>query len=358
VYSLKPGSPDVSAFPRREWLAAARRALLAAPSAALDYGDPRGLPELRQALAQYLARARGVRATADRIVICSGYTQALALLSTALRRCGAATVAVESLGLDAHWKVIDAAGLRTVPVAVDASGANTAELPSADAVVLTPAHQFPMGVALAPDRRTAAVEWARTAGRLVIEDDYDGEFRYDRQSVGALQALDPEHVVYAGTASKSLAPGLRLAWLVLPAAWIDAVVAAKEVADLHTSTVEQLTFAELIESAAFDRHVRRSRLRYRRRRDQLVSMLEQRAPQVRVSGIAAGLHAVVELGDADAETDAMARAAHRGLRLVGLSRYRYQPQDDVPPALVVGYGTPPDHAFAGALDSLCSALTK
>jgi GntR family transcriptional regulator/MocR family aminotransferase len=368
AYNLKPGSPDVSAFPRREWLAAARRALMAAPSVVLDYGDPRGLPGLRQTLAQYLARARGVRATADRIVICSGFTQALALLSTALRTHGGAAVAVESLGLDAHRRVIEGAGLQTVPVAVDASGAQTDQLPGADAVLLTPAHQFPTGFALAPDRRTAAVEWARTSGGLVIEDDYDGEFRYDRQSVGALQALDPEHVVYAGTASKSLAPGLRLAWLVLPSSWIDAVVAAKEIADRHTGTVKQLTFAELIASGAFDRHVRRSRLRYRRRRDRLVSMLAQWAPQVRVSGIAAGLHAVLELGDGDTESAAVARAADRGLRLDGLSRYRYEPRDDEHagtsveprhrPALVVGYGTPPDHAFAGALDALCGIASR
>lgn len=359
-YDLTPGSPDVAAFPRTEWLAAARRAWTTAPSAAFGYAEPAGLPLLRERLARYLARARGVRARPDRIVVGSGYVQVLGLLCSVLRARGARSLAVESFGLDMHWEVISAAGLRTEPLAVDAAGARidalAGEMP-ADAVLLTPAHQFPTGVALAPDRRSAVVDWAAATGGLVIEDDYDGEFRYDRQPVGALQALDPERVVYIGTASKSLAPGLRLAWAVLPHDWVEPVVAAKRVADLHTGTFDQLILAEYIESGGYDRHVRRSRLRYRRRRDRLVAALAERVPHVRVSGIAAGLHALVELpGGPEGETAAVARAARRGLQLNGLGRYRHPGAVDARQALVVGYGTPPDHAFAGALDALCDSV--
>ncbi len=293
-YDLRPGSPDLSAFPRQEWLAAARRSLAAAPSQALDYGDPRGRPELRRTLAGYLSRARGVRATADRIVICSGFTQGLGVLCQALRRRGATVLATEAYGLAVHRDVPAASGLRLAPLPVDARGAMVGELSSADAVLLTPAHQFPLGVALAAQRRTQVVEWACRTGGLVIEDDYDGEFRYDRQPIGALQALAPEQVVYAGTASKSLAPGLRLGWLVLPAHLVDEVAAAMTLAGGGPTVLEQLTLAEFIEAGRYDRQLRRARLAYRQRRDRLVAALREQAPDVQVTGIAAGLHVLLD----------------------------------------------------------------
>jgi GntR family transcriptional regulator/MocR family aminotransferase len=212
-YDLRPGAPDLSAFPRATWLRATRRALNDAPDAALGYGDPRGRAELRQALSTYLARARGVRVTPDRLVVCSGFTQGLALICEALRGRGASTLAMEAYGLPTYRDVAEARGLRLTHLPVDAHGASVAELADAAAAVLTPAHQFPLGAPLAPARRGRAVEWAGATGGVIIEDDYDGEFRYDRQPVGAMQALAPEHVVYAGTASKTLAPGLRLGWL-------------------------------------------------------------------------------------------------------------------------------------------------
>jgi GntR family transcriptional regulator/MocR family aminotransferase len=352
-YDLSPGSPDVSTFPRTEWLAAARRALSAAPNDAFGYGDPRGRIELRRNLADYLARARGVRADPERILICSGYVQALSLMSEVLRVGGAHTIAVEELGYDLHRDVIRSRGLQPVPVAVDEHGARS-DLLTGEAALLTPAHQMPTGVPLAPHRRTAAVEWARETGAVLIEDDYDGEFRYDRQPVGALQALDPERVVYTGTASKSLAPGLRLAWMVLPQALIEPVIAAKRTADLQTGTLDQLTLAEFIASGHYDRHVRRCRLHYRRRRDRLVEMLAVRGPGVRVAGISAGLHVLLDVpGDAQ---DMVDRAARQGLALAALDHYRFRSDPSARQALVVGYGTPPDHSYTGALDLLCQVL--
>ena len=365
-YDLTPGHPDLAGFPRSAWLAAGRRAMAAAPSHEFGYPDPRGLPGLREALAQYLARVRGVRTTPDRIIICSGFVQALSLLSTALYRRGAGMMAVESHGFRMHREVIHAAGLATRPLTVDAQGARISELSSvpADAVLLTPAHQFPLGVPLAAARRAAIAGWARDRGTLVIEDDYDGEFRYDRRPLGALQGLAPDLVAYAGTASKSLAPGLSLAWLAAPPHLLDALVETKRLSDGHTGVIEQLTLAEFIRSGAYDRHIRRSRLRYRRRRDRLLALLAGRAPDVRVTGIAAGLHAVLELGRdlrATDEPGILSRAARAGLTIQGLSEYRYDEpgtsaEPGAPAALVVGYGTPPEHAFAGALDALCDVL--
>ncbi|MEV5134335.1 PLP-dependent aminotransferase family protein, partial [Streptomyces sp. NPDC053705] len=358
AHNLMPGSPDLSSFPRAEWLKASRRALAAAPDAAFGYDDPRGRVELRTALADYLARARGVYADPERIVICSGFVHGLTLMGKVLRRHGVRGTAVESYGLDIHWNLLTEAGLRTPGIPVDALGARTGvlrETPGVGAVLLTPAHQFPTGVPLHPDRRAEAVDWARSSGGLILEDDYDGEFRYDRQPVGALQGLDPERVVYLGTASKSLAPGLRLAWMVLPEGLVEEVCEAKGGFDWMSGALDQLTLAEFIASGAYDRHVRAMRLRYRRRRDQLVEALAERAPDFRVSGIAAGLHAVLELPGGTEQTVVQA-ATWQGLALERLSRFRHRDAEPGRDGLVIGYGTPSESGWAGALDALCRVL--
>lgn len=370
-YDLRPGSPDVAAFPRSRWLAAARRALNTAPAEAFgDAPDARGRPELHQALAGYLARARGVRVSPGRIVVCSGFTQGLGLICEVLRGRGASTLAVETYGL-AHLRGIAAGhglGLRLLPV--DENGAvlgggpgevgglgQAGGLGDAGGALLTPAHQFPLGGVLAPERRAQAIEWAARTGGLLIEDDYDGEFRYDRQPVGAMQALAPEHVIYAGTASKSLAPGLRLGWLVVPADLVEEVAAAKARTDRHSSSFDQLTLAEFLTSGAYDRQVRRSRLAYRRRRDHLVAAVRRHVPQARVTGIAAGLHARLELPPGLDEDEIIARAAARhDLALDGLSTYCAE-SGPHRPALVIGYATPPEHAFTGAVARLMAVLT-
>ncbi|MER5259908.1 PLP-dependent aminotransferase family protein [Streptomyces sp. NPDC002855] len=372
TYDLMPGTPDLGSFPRAAWLKAARRAMASAPNDALGYGDPRGRIELRTALADYLSRARGVHADPDRIVVCAGFAQGLSLLGGVLRARGLREMRVESYGLDVHWDLLKRAGLRTRPLPFDERGTSTAELGSkrgtgpgqgpgsgsgpAKAALLTPAHQFPMGDPLHPDRRAAAVDWARREGGLILEDDYDGEFRYDRQPVGALQGLDPDRVVYLGTASKSLAPGLRLGWMVLPAPIAAEVVEAKGGAEWACGALDQLTLAEFITSGAYDRHVRGARLRYRRRRDELVAALAARAPEVRVTGIAAGLHAVLELPPGT-ERSVVQAASWQRLAVQGLASFRH-PDARVPgrDALVVGYGTPADHAWAGALEALCRVL--
>ncbi|MGW0672505.1 MocR-like pyridoxine biosynthesis transcription factor PdxR [Streptomyces sp. NPDC002746] len=358
AYSLMPGSPDLSTFPRAEWLKAARRAITSAPHDALGYGDPRGRVELRTVLADYLSRARGVYADPDRIVICSGFVHGLMMTGKVLRERRVREVAVESYVLDVHTRLLTGAGLRIPCLPLDELGSMTGELPAirgAGAVLLTPAHQFPTGVPLHPDRRAAAVDWARGTGGLILEDDYDGEFRYDRQPVGALQGLDPEHVVYFGTASKSMAPGLRLGWMVVPQALVGEVAEAKGLSDWSSSALDQLTLAEFIASGAYDRHVRSMRLRYRRRRDQLVAALAERAPSIRISGIAAGLHAVLELPEGS-EADVVRSAAWQGLAVEGLSSFRHPDAEVSREALVIGYGRPTDSAWAGTLDALVRVL--
>lgn len=347
------GRPDLSAFPRQQWLRALRRALQTIPHDELGPLDPRGSARLRMLLAGYLGRVRGVHTLAERVVICSGFTQGLRLVCDALAAQGARSIGLENPCLPDHRATAEAAGLEVVPLDVDSAGARpsglAASMPSA--IVLTPAHQAPLGSTLATDRRTEFLRLAAEYDTYVIEDDYDGEFRYDRQPIGALQGLVPERVIYAGSASKSLAPGLRLGWLALPEALLDAVVEAKRRADRGTDVLAQLALAELIESGALDRHIRRMRLRYRRRRDLLIARLASVAPGLRIEGIAAGLHVLALLPDGASEAEVLTAAAERSIALTGLGPF-WHTEGDRPQGLVLGYATPPEHGYGAALDEL------
>ncbi|AHH99878.1 PLP-dependent aminotransferase family protein [Kutzneria albida] len=352
THDLRQGQPDAASFPRAAWLASARRALNAAPNEAFGPGDPRGRVELRLALAEYLARARGVRTDPERIVICSGFAHALRLLFGGVLR---GPLAVESYGLGFHRSLLSAASVRTVPLPLDEHGARVAELGGARAVLLTPAHQFPTGGPLHRERRTQVLDWARARDGLVLEDDYDGEFRYDRQPVGAVQGLDPGRVLYLGSASKSLSPALRLGWMVLPHHLVDQVLAVKGEREGWASGLDQLTLADFLASGSYDRHVRRMRVHYRRRRDRLVAALSERAPSVRVTGIAAGLHAVLRLPPGT-EPSVLKAATWRGIAVDGLDSFRHPEAESLGDGLVVGYSTPPDHAYGPAIDALCEVL--
>ncbi|WP_420879376.1 PLP-dependent aminotransferase family protein [Rhodococcus sp. (in: high G+C Gram-positive bacteria)] len=356
THNLLQGQPDASAFPRKAWTTSTRRALTVAPDSAFGPGDPQGRLELRIALASYLARVRGVRAEPERIVICAGFSDALRLLfgGGVLR----GPLAVEAYGLAFHRALLASTGVRTVPLGLDGHGSRTSELDDHDEVrsaLLTPAHQFPVGGPLDPGRRHAAVEWARRRGGTLIEDDYDGEFRYDREPVGAVQALDPEHVVYVGSASKSLSPALRLGWMVLPEPMVDAVLEIKGRRERWTGVVDQLTFADLITSGAYDRHVRQMRQRYRARRNRLTAALAEHAPHIEPTGIAAGLHAVLRLPPGTEESTVDAAAA-QGIALDGLASYRHPDAAPAFDGLVVGYAAPSDHALTPALAALCEIL--
>ena len=358
-FDLRPGLPDVNSFPRRTWLRALRAELAQAPDALLRHDAPAGMARLRRALAGYLARARGVRTDPERIVVCTGFRQGLSLVCRALAREGRASVALEDPTVPHHRPIVAATGVTSVDVPVDEHGLVLEALASTTArlAAVTPAHQFPLGVTLDPARRAGLVTWARERDALVLEDDYDGEFRFDRHPVGALQALDPDRVIYAGTASKTLAPGLRLGWLVLPERLAARVAEEKALDDGGSPVPDQLALAAMIERHDLDRHVRAARQRYRRRRDRLVEVVRRHAPAVRIRGIAAGLHAVLELpSDGPDETEILAQAARLDLALLGLgSCYGSTPPPG--PALVIGYATPPEHAYEAALTVLGRLLS-
>ena len=335
---LSPGLPDLSAFPRATWLRAERAVLNRASAASLAYGDPRGSAELRTELAGWLGRVRGVRAYPEDILIVGGVAQAITLLSQVLQRRGTSRIALEDPGSRGVREGLTRTGTTPVPVPVDAEGLRVDTLASTgeQAVLVTPAHQFPTGVVLAPSRRAALLDWARSGG-LIIEDDYDAEYRYDRTPVPALQSSAPEHVAHTGSISKTLAPALRLGWLIAPRELQEELVMAKYANDLGSPVLPQLVFAELLAKGELDRHIRVTRGRYRTRRDAFVQALRRACPAARVQGVAAGLHVVIDFPERVSvhdDVELAVRLAASGVRTQPLSWHRFCPG---PPGLVVGY---------------------
>jgi GntR family transcriptional regulator/MocR family aminotransferase len=336
-YHFHPGLPDLAGFPRDRWLRSLRAAWRQAPIDAVGYPDPRGVPALREALAGYLGRVRGAAAEPEQMLVCTGFAQAFSLLCRWLAARGTGRIALEDPGWHPHRLIVEAAGLEVAPIPVDDDGIQINELAAAavSAVVVTPAHQFPSGAVLSRERRAALIEWAEEGERLIVEDDFDAEYRYDGSGLGALQGLAPDRVAYIGSASKRLTPGMRLGWALLPS-WLSWPLAgAKAVEDGGSEAIGQLALADFIERGELDRHIRRTRLRYEHRREALLESLARMLPQARVSAGAAGLYELVELpGDVD-EAALIDAAAERGVGLEGLSLHRFKP--DGPPGLVLGF---------------------
>ena len=334
---FRPGRPDLDSFPRQAWSRSVRRVLDQAPSARFGYLDGRGTPELRNALASYLNRVRGTSAHPADILICSGFAQGLALVAQVLVARSARRVAVEDPSDPEYRATLGAAGLEVVGIPVDESGIRVDLLAAtdADAVLVTAAHQFPTGSVLPAERRAALIDWAERTNGLIVEDDYDAEFRYDRDPIGTVQGLSPGRVIYAGSASKILAPGLRLGWLVSPAGLAGKLAAAKLAADMGSPALDQLVFADLIERGDLDRHLRRMRAVYRSRRDSLLTALARYVPALRPVGASAGLHVLAWLPpDAD-EARIVDAALVAGIGVSGVGPRRVAPG---PGALILGFG--------------------
>jgi GntR family transcriptional regulator/MocR family aminotransferase len=319
------GRGNLAAFPRAAWLRSVRRVLTEAPDDRLGYLDGRGAIELRSALAGYLNRVRGTLADPETILITNGYAQAVSLLLGVLAARGARTLAVEDPSASDDARPIAAAlGMEITGVPVGHEGVSVEAVSEldADVLVLTPSHQWPTGGVLSPEARAAVMEWAQRTGALVIEDDYDAEYRYDRAPVGAMHGLDPERVAYVGTASKTLAPGFRIGWAILPPHLIEPFTEAKLLHDRGSPILDQLTFADFIQRGEFDRHLRRMRPVYRSRRDALLAALAQYLPELQPAGIAAGLHLVAWLPPELDETAVIEAAAGEGVAVAGVAPYR------------------------------------
>lgn len=356
-FDFRPGIPDVSLFPARAWMRALRRAWANGAAAVLDYPDPRGVEPARIALAAYLNRSRATVADAERVVLCTGFAQAARLVAEVLRARGVRRIAVEDPGHAEQCADLRAAGLELVPVPVDEGGLCVEALAGLNvgAVLVTPAHQYPTGAVLDPQRRSALLRWADARHAFVLEDDYDAEYRYDRAPVGALQGLAPERVIYIGTASKMLAPSLRQGWLVLPHALVADTCRAKLSADRGSPALEQLALAHFLDAGELDRHLRRTRAIYARRRDALVAAFRRHLPAVRLSGAAAGLHLLITLPLGSDEARVVAVAAQADIRIYGARDYHASPAA-APPALLLGYGGIPEEEIDAGVSALVRVI--
>ena len=356
-YDLRPGQADFHSFPRRRWQAALGRALRELPDIQLTYAGARGIGQLRRGVADYVGRVRAVAAEADNVVICCSLAHGLSTLWHALREQGARRVAVEDPGWRWQTRTVEHAGLEAVPVPVDADGLVVAELErlELDAVVLTPAHQYPTGVVLSPARRGELIAWARRRRALIVEDDYDAEYRFDREPVAALQGLAPDVVVFCATTSKTLAPALRLAWMVLPARLVDGVANQLTVTGAMPPVLEQAAAAAFIADAELDRHLRQMRRHYRTKRNVLLAELEKHLPEARVSGAAAGLHLLAWLPEALDESSVAAAARRAGIAVHELHRH-CTVSAPLPPALLLGYALPSAVEIRVAMRMLAAAI--
>ncbi len=356
-FDLRPSLPDASMFPRAAWLRSLGEALRRMTDDELGYGDPHGVESLRDALADYLGRSRGVVCAPDQIVVTSGYTQGLGLICRVLAQRGVERIAVEDPSNPEDRVVFDRAGLQPLPIAVDGHGLRVDQLKRSDAgaVALTPAHQHPTGSVLSGERRSELIAWLQERHAIAIEDDYDAEYRYDRAAVGAVQGLDPARIVYAGSLSKTLAPALRIGWLVVPAQLVDDVANEKLHSDRGSGRVEQHALADFIVRGELDRHIRRMRARYRRRRDALVAALGRTLPEAIVDGSAAGLHVTLTLPLGDDEQAVREEAQQRRIALETISEYRWG-DERRDPALLLGYGQLSEPAIAAAAEELASAV--
>ena len=355
-HNLRPDLPDYGAFPRNEWLKSYRAALRGAPDGELAYGDVRGVSGLRQALVQYLGRVRGVAGDPEHTFVCSGFAQAISLLGGVLVRAGRKRIGVEDPNHAVIRALVARTGLEPVPIPVDAEGIDVDALGRAapDAVLVTPAHQFPTGVVLGPQRRMSLLAWADETDALVVEDDFDSEYRYDRPPVGSLQGLMPERVVYCGTASKTLAPTLRLGWMVAPGELVQPLVDQVLHTVISPPRIEQLAFRDFLLRGELDRHLRRMRIRYRRRRDVLVRELARQLPQVEVRGLAAGLYVEAVLPEGADEARVLEEARARGVGLSGMSEHCAQVVRQ--PALLLGYAVTPEPSLRRAVTVLAEAV--
>jgi GntR family transcriptional regulator / MocR family aminotransferase len=358
---FRDGVPDLASFPRGDWIWATRQACGSIATQDLDYGDPRGSAVLRGVLAAYLRRVRAAAAGPEHMIVCTGFAQGLGLVLRALARAGVRCAALEDPGYGtedtSEVRAARATGLRVVHVPVDDLGIDVAALDASGAqvVVVTPAHQSPTGVVLAARRRHALVDWAVRNDGFIVEDDYDSEFRYDREPVGVLQGLAPGRVFTIGTASKALAPAVRLGWVLAPPEHAAAVADEKEMSDRGSSTLDQLVLAALLESGRYDRHLRRMRAVYARRRDVLIAALARHAPGVRLTGLAAGFHAVAHLPAAADERAVVVAARERLVGLYGMGEYRAM-DAPAPPQLVLGFGQVGERAIEPGIAAVADLL--
>lgn len=340
LIDFRSGLPALDLFPRKLWGRLGVRVCAESSPSVFGYNDPEGCAELRTALARSLAKTRRVRCHPDQLVITAGAAQAFSLVARLLLSSRDQVIIEDPVTYDVQ-RIFSAAGARLSPIQVDEDGMQTALLPREihpAFVFVTPSHQFPLGGLLPIQRRIHLIQFARTARCYIVEDDYDSEFRYSGTPVSSLQELDPEHVIYVGTLSKSLSPALRLGYVVLPLPLIEQCRLLKQLTDLHSPVVEQLTLARFIEEGHLARHILKMKRIYRKRREALITALTTNFPQcVRISGDATGLHLIAEFHGRAFTKQMLADLEEAGVRLYPVERHAIR-KDCHQSKVILGYG--------------------
>ncbi len=363
IADFRSGVPDLASFPRGDWVWATREACGSVPNPDLDYGDPRGSAVLRNVLAGYLRRVRAAAADPEHMIVSTGFAQGLSLVLRALAQAGVKCVAFEDPGygsaaIDETIRAVTGIGLGVVSRARRRPGDRRHRARRER----RPGRRRHSGPPVTHRGRARGRAAPRPGGlgppppRFIVEDDYDSEFRYDKEPVGVLQGLAPDRVFTVGTTSKALAPAVRLGWVVAPAALAGAVASEKEMSDRGTSTLDQLVLAALLESGRYDRHLRRMRTIYASRRATLIAALAQYAPGIRLTGLAAGFHAVAHL-PASADEEAVAAAAlKRQVGLYPMGGYRAT-GSTAPPQLVMGFGQVNERSINAGIAAVADLLS-
>jgi GntR family transcriptional regulator/MocR family aminotransferase len=358
-YDLSQCTPDYRAFPRRKWVEAIRVAAETTPFDQLDYGDTGGEPRLRAILAEYLRRGRGAIVDTATVSIFTGARQGMSQVSHALHAAGHRQIGIEDPGSPGLWDAARNAGLELVPLPVDDDGLVTdalAEHPALRAVCVGAAHQLMLSCPLAPHRRSALLDWARRVDGFIIEDDYDSEFSYDGPALPVMQGSDPRRVALLGSMSRTLTPTAQVGWVVAPPFWVDAVRSAYTPSPAPPA-LTQLALANFMESGAYDRHLRASRLRFRRRRDALLAALDRQLPGYQVRGTAVGLHLLLRLPDGTDMPALIAAARRRDMEICDPAELYFQP---APPQswLPIGYANLNDHLVDEAVTVLADLIPR
>lgn len=338
-FNLLPGTPNPATFPHREWIASYQRALDTQGHHGLGYPPLLGLEQLRTELIAYLGRMRGVLGHPHNTMVTGGFAHGLGLVCALLRELGIDSLAIEDPSHDRQRRFIEENGIRTPAVPVGPEGLDIERLyaTGARAVLVTPFHQFPLGVSMSPAREAELVRWAQDTDGLIIEDDYDGGLWLEHRGRHlALQSAAPDRVIYAGTASKLLAPGLRLGWMVLPPRLTRVMESVRGRRDLGCDGLMQLAFAEFLRSGLLDGHLRKMRSRYLAQHRELMRAVEQYLPAATLVGPVAGLHAYAALPEGTDEERLVAQALRRSVLVKG-SQVFYDDPASARPGLVLGY---------------------
>lgn len=353
LYDYSPSGVDLNSFPYNVWRKLSRESLIDDRAELFRLGHPQGEWGLRNAISNYLHQARGVNCTPEQIIVGAGNDYLLMLLATVIGPKH--KVALENPTYRQAYRLFESLSYDICTVDMDEKGMDVSKLEQsqADIAFVMPSHQFPLGIVMPIKRRMELLHWAEQEGRYIIEDDYDSEFRYKGKPVPALQGYDSQgKVIYIGTFSKSIAPAIRMSYLVLPPKLLTFYQKRSSFLSSTVSRVDQLILQKFIEEGYYERHLNKTRALYKSRHDTLLNALKGLEPTVRISGENAGVHLLLTFTNGMQEEELISRAKNAGIKVYGLSEYDVTPRPDAPATILLGYANMQEESIAKTVEIL------